>query len=71
MYTLKSKLRDLYCHPVGYDVINKILLQAGLSKVLVENPVIGAFPLTFLKRIAGKKLGDGFFDALLALLNQS
>lgn len=71
MYTLKSKLRDLYRHPVGYDVINKILLQAGLSKGLIENPVIGALPLSFLNRIAGKKLGNGFFDALLALLNQS
>ncbi len=71
MYTLKSKLRDLYDNPAGYDIISKILLQAGLPRKLVFNPLTGALPLSFLYRLTEKKIGSGFFDTLLALLNQS
>ncbi len=71
MFTRKSKLRDLYDHPLGYDVISKILLQSGLPRRLVFNPLTGNISLGRLDKLAGKKLGTGFFDALLALLNQA
>lgn len=70
MYTFKSKLRDLYRNPAGHDIICKVLLQMGLSEKLIANPVVGSLPLSFLKRLAGKRLGEGFFDTLLSLLNQ-
>lgn len=71
MFTLKSSLRDLYKHPLGYDVICKILLQAGLSRRLIFNPLMGNISLGLLNNLAGKKLGGEFFKALLTLLNQS
>ncbi len=71
MYTLNSKLRDLYANPAGYDIISKILLQIGIPRELVFNPLVGALPLSFLHRLAGKKLDKDFFNVLLALLNQS
>ena len=30
--TMKSTLREVYAHPVGRDVLKKILLQAGISR---------------------------------------
>lgn len=70
-FTLKSRLKDLYRHPVGHDVIDKIMLQAGIPRRLIQNPMVMSLSLSLLRKLAGKRLGDGFFEALLALLNQS
>ncbi|MDR2889285.1 MAG: alpha-glucosidase [Lachnospiraceae bacterium] len=71
IFDLNSRIRDLYAHPVGHDVIEKILLQAGISKRLVLHPLVGTLRLSFLKRLMGKRLGDGFFECLIGLLNRS
>lgn len=67
--SLASKLRDVYAHPVGRDVVNKLLLQLNKPAWLVTNPIIGNLTLEHLKNLAGKRINPGFFDAILTLLN--
>jgi len=66
---LESRLRDVCAHPLGRDIIDKLLLQTGKPAWLVHNPVAGSLKLGTLKKLAGSRVGAGFFDALLGLLN--
>ncbi|MCL2362509.1 MAG: alpha-glucosidase [Defluviitaleaceae bacterium] len=66
---LDSKVKDLNRHPLGRDIIEKLLQQLGRSTRLVDNPIVGNLRLKTLKRLAGRKVGPGFFDAVLDLLN--
>jgi len=66
---LNSRVKDLYDHPIGRDIIQKMLLQMGRSTWFVDNPVVGNLRLKTLKRLAGKKVGVDFFDTVLELLN--
>jgi len=67
--TLKSRLRDVCAHPLGRDVIDKLLLQTGKPAWLVRNPVVGSLKLGTIKKLVGGRVGAGFFDALISLLN--
>jgi len=67
--TLRSKLRDIYAHPVGRDIVDKLLLQTGKPAWLINNGVIGNVTLGAVQRLTRGRLAPGFFDALLALLN--
>ena len=69
MITLKTNLRAVYAHPVGRDIVDRLLLQLGKPAWLIDNPLVGGLTLGAVKRIAGKRVGPGFFDAVLALLN--
>ena len=66
---LNSKVKDLCKHPLGRDIVEKLLLQLGKPTWVVNNPIVGNIRLKTLKRIAGSKVGLGFFDAVLDLLN--
>lgn len=68
-YSRNSRIRDIYHHPVGRDVINKILLQLNIKRGLVENPVVGALKLSTLARVLGGKVNNEFWEAVLVLLN--
>ncbi|MEO7587070.1 MAG: alpha-glucosidase [Arachnia sp.] len=65
----RSTMGDLYAHPLGRDVIDKILLQMDHSRKWVDNPVIRRVPLGLIERLGGRVLGPGFLDTLLQLLN--
>ena len=67
--TLDSKLKEVYNHPIGKDVMGKILLQLGKSEELLMNPVVMNLKLKSLAKLAGRTLEDDFFDTLLHLLN--
>lgn len=69
MLTINSKLKDVFANPVGHDVICKILLQMNQSEHIINNPLIGNMRLATLKKLAGQKIGAGFFETLLTLLN--
>jgi oligo-1,6-glucosidase len=69
MLTRNSRIREVYAHPVGRDIIRKVLLMAGRSDRLVRNPLIGGIKLKLLTKLPGGKLDEGFIDALLAILN--
>ncbi|QIK69654.1 alpha-glucosidase [Erysipelothrix sp. HDW6C] len=68
-FTLDSKVKDVLASPIGKDVINKVLLQLGLPRTLVQNPVVGNMKLNTLKKIGGKNVDDDFFIKALELLN--
>lgn len=67
--TSRSKIKDVYRHPIGRDVIRRILLQLGKSEWLVENPLVGNMKLGTLGKLAKGMLGESFIDSLLNLLN--
>ena len=69
LITLDSRVRDVWAHPLGQDVVRKILLQLGRSTRWVDNPLVGSLTLRTLQRLAGERLDAGFFDALQEVLN--
>jgi len=64
---LDSKISDIYNHPLGQDIIDKLLLQLGKSDWSISK--VGSMRLKTLNRIVGKKIGKHFFNAVLDLLN--
>ncbi|MBD5460861.1 MAG: alpha-glucosidase [Lachnospiraceae bacterium] len=69
MLNLDSRIGELYRNPVGHDALAKVLLQLGLSEKLITNGIISRLKLRTVARLAGRKLGPDFFDALLRLVN--
>lgn len=69
MLTMESKIREIYNTPVGHDILYKVLLQMNISEKLVTNPVIGNLKLKTFAALSKKFLGQGFYKALLTLLN--
>jgi oligo-1,6-glucosidase len=67
--TPNSRLRDIYAHPIGRDIANKLLLQTGKPAWLIYNPLVGGLKLATIQKLAGGRIGSGFFDAILGLLN--
>lgn len=67
--TLNSKVGELYGTPVGHDTIAKVLLQLGLSEKLITNFFVSNLKLKTLAALTRSKLGEGFFDSLLNLVN--
>ena len=67
--TLNSKVGELYATPVGHDTIAKVLLQLGLSEKVITNFFVSNLKLKTLATLTKAKLGEGFFDALLHLVN--
>lgn len=69
MLTLDHRIKDLYHHPVGHDVLAKILLQLGLSEKWVDNPLIRNIPLKRLPLLTRGRVDRSFLEAALVLLN--
>ena len=63
----RSRVRDLYATPVGRDAVDKVLLQAGLSRALPR--ALGGLRLSAVDRVATRFLGPGVVDAILGLAN--
>lgn len=68
-WTMKSKLKDIYRHPVGHDIIAKILLQVGRLPKWLTNPVVGNLSLQSIQTLTRGKLDQAFFQKVLNLLN--
>lgn len=69
MLTKNSRVRELYAHPVGRDIIRKALLLLGKSDRLVRNPIVGSIRLKTLPKLAAGKVDESFISALLELVN--
>lgn len=67
--TRHNKLGELYNNPIGHDAVEKVLLQLGISEKVITNPIVSNVKIRTLEKLAGKKLGSGFFDAMLNLIN--
>lgn len=69
MMDMNTKLKNVCAHPVGRDVLRKVLMTLGMDIHVLENPVTGNLTLGALSKVTGKVLDSGFFDTLLRLLN--
>ena len=67
--TLNSKVGELFATPVGHDTLAKVLMQLGLSEKVITNCLVSNIKLKTLAAITKSKLGEGFFEALLHLVN--
>lgn len=67
--TMQSSISDVYKNPIGYDIIQKLLMQMGKSENLVLNPFVKNLKLKTLKRLLKNKISSQFFDSLLFMLN--
>ena len=67
--TKQSKIGELYNTPVGRDALDKVLMQIGVPSAAITNPIVSNIKLEGLEKVVGSKLGDGFFDAILQLVN--
>lgn len=70
VYTQKSTLHEVLQSPLGRDMLNTLLLQTGLPAALVQNPLVGAVPLSALKTLSGGKVDEAFLTSFTALLNR-
>lgn len=60
--TMKSSLREVYAHPVGHDILKKILLQAGMQDKLLTSRLTGSLSLQALSVLTKKMLDDAFWQ---------
>lgn len=67
--TMKSSLREVYTHPVGHDILKKIMLQTGMQERLLDNRITGAMSLQAVAALTKKILDDSFWQTFLNLLN--
>ena len=67
--TLDSTIRDLYQHPLGRDLLNKLFLQMGRDVRLITNPLTGSLRLRTMKKLTEGIVGEDFFDTFLQLVN--
>ena len=72
MLDYNSKLKDIYFHPVGYDLISRLLFQMDLSKLIVENPFVLNMKIkTVIKLLKNKDFFDvSLFDTFIRIINQ-
>ncbi len=67
--TIESRIGELYKTPVGHDTLAKVLLQLGIPEIAITNPVVSNLKLKSVSSIAEKFVDEGFFEALLNLVN--
>jgi len=67
--TLNSKVADMYAHPVGRDIVDKLLLQLNKPAWLISNPLVGNLKLKFIQKLIKKQVTPNFLNTLLGLLN--
>ncbi len=68
--TMESSVYDVYKNPIGYDIIQKLLMQMGKSENLVLNPFVKNLKLKTLIKLFKNKISQQFFDSLLFMLNR-
>lgn len=64
-----SRIADLMAHPIGHDVISKVLLQMGKPQSIVTNPLVSRLKIKTIKRLAGKRLPASFWETAFELFN--
>lgn len=65
-----SKICEVYANPIGRDIIRRLLLQINLPACIIENTFTENLSLHTVAKLTQKKLGTGFFNTLIKLLNQ-
>ena len=63
-----ATVAEVYAHPLGRDIIDKMLLQTGRNAAWVRNPLVSRLRLRQLDKFLGRMFGPGFVDTLVDLL---
>lgn len=69
MLTENNRIKEIYRHPIGRDIIHKLLLQMNVSKKLITNPVVGNIKLKTIPKVFSKQVDRNFIETILHLLN--
>lgn len=64
-----SRVQDVYEHPVGRDVIDKVFLQLAKPSWLVDNALVGSLRLGTVRKLLSKVVTEDFWDTLYWLLD--
>lgn len=64
-----STLAEVYDHPVGRDVIDRLLLALGRSPRLVTNRLVSRLSLGRVERLTTRFTGPGLVETVIDLLN--
>lgn len=67
--TRDTKIKDILKSPAGHDIIAKAFYTIGKDSSLITNTPIGNLKISAIEKLTKGKLGDGFIDSLLGLLN--
>ena len=67
--TRDTKIKDILKSPAGHDIIAKALYSMGLDSSLITKTPIGSLKISAIEKLSMGKLGEGFVDSLLGLLN--
>ena len=67
--TQNNKIKDIYTHPIGKDILTKIFLQLNLNEKIIINPLIGNLKIKYLSNLSKKFGGENLVNSLLQLLN--
>lgn len=69
MLTENSTIKEINAHPIGRDIIKKILMQTGNKGDVEKIPFIGGVRLKNLPRLLGGRIDRDFIGLLLDVLN--
>lgn len=64
---MDSKIKEIYAHPVGHDVIKKLLLQLNINESYVK--WIGSLKLSTIQNLTHKQFDPSFYNSLITLMN--
>lgn len=67
--TMESRMGELYTSPIGHNAIYKVLLQLNIPEKWIQSPIIANLKLNTIAALTEKKMGKGFFETLLNLIN--
>lgn len=67
--TRNTKIKDILKSPAGHDIIAKALYSMGLDVSLISKTPVGNLKISSIEKLTMGKLGDGFIESLLGLLN--
>lgn len=65
----RARLRDLYRHPLGRDIVDSLAHHAGGSPMLLTRGPLGLVRLGALPRLTGGRADAAFVQTLVDLLN--
>ncbi|HHT49299.1 MAG TPA: alpha-glucosidase [Firmicutes bacterium] len=69
MLTIESRIKEIYAHPLGRDLIKKVLHQKGLSDRVITNPFVSRLKLKQLPFLTRGYVDQSFLATLLQILN--
>ena len=71
MLTINSQLKEVYAHPIGRDLLKKVLFQKALSERIITNPLVSRLKLKTLPVLTMGAVDRAFLEAFLQVLNEA